>query len=429
MNMITPIEPAPEAQIATARRRFSDRPLWQRASAVVLPLAAVGVGVGLLDRDAPAIAAPPPPMVTVATPLARDVTEWDDHVGRFEASKSVEVRPRVSGAVTAVHFTDGAIVQKGQLLFTIDARPFVAALNEARAGVAQAQSDVALAEADLARAGRLLAEDAVSKSDHDRLAARVRAARASLSAAQARVGARALDVQFTQVRAPITGRISDRRVDAGNLVSTADAAGGTLLTTINALDPIYFTFDSSEALFLKAQRARQKGGAAAAQMVEIKLQDEADYSRTGRVDFTDNGVSAQSGTIRARAVVENPDYFLTPGMFGNMRLSGGPSERALLVPDAAVRTDQARKIVYVVGKDGVVVAKQVTPGPRIGGLRSIRAGLAPTDKVVIQGLQMIQPGAKVTQRVGRIEVPRGTGAPKAPSVVEPAASQVTLTAR
>ncbi|WP_443026836.1 efflux RND transporter periplasmic adaptor subunit [Sphingomonas sp. LT1P40] len=428
MNMISPIEAAPVAKTTVPHRRFSDRPLWQRASAIVLPLVAVGAGVGLLNREAPAIAAPPPPTVTVATPLARDLTEWDDYVGRFEASKSVEVRPRVSGAITAVHFTDGAIVRKGQLLFTIDSRPFAASLNEARAGVTQAQSDVALAEADLARASRLLSEDAVSKSDYDRLAARVRAVRASLSAAQARVGARALDVQFTQVRAPITGRISDRRVDAGNLVSTADAAGGTLLTTINALDPIYFTFDSSEALFLKAQRERQKGGDAA-QQVEIKLQDESGYSRTGRVDFTDNGMSAQSGTIRARAVIANPDYFLTPGMFGNMRLTGGPAERALLVPDAAVRTDQARKIVYVVGKDGVVAAKQVTPGPRIGGLRSIRAGLAPTDKVVIQGLQMIGPGAKVTERAGKIEAPRGTGAPPSAPLNEQAASQATLTAR
>lgn len=425
MNMITRIEPV---EALPTRRRFRDWPLWQRASAIALPLVVVGASVGLFNRESPALAAPPPPTVTVATPLARDLTEWDDHVGRFEASKSVEVRPRVSGAVTAVHFTDGAIVQKGQLLFTIDPRPFAASLNEARAGVAQAQSDVALADADLARASRLLAEDAVSKSDYDRLAARVRAARASLAAAQARVASRALDVQFTQVRAPITGRISDRRVDAGNLVSTADAAGGTLLTTINALDPIYFAFDSSEALYLKAQRERSKSGAAP-QQVEIRLQDESGYNWKGRVDFTDNGVSAQSGTIRARAVIDNPEYFLAPGMFGNMRLTGGSPERALLVPDGAVRTDQARKIVYVVGKDGTVAAKQVTPGPRIGSLRTIRAGLAPTDKVVIQGLQMIQPGAKVTERAGKIELPRTPAAQPPTPINEPAASQATIAAR
>jgi membrane fusion protein, multidrug efflux system len=383
------------------------------------------VAVGVLNRESPAIAAAPPPTVTVAAPLVREVMEWDDHVGRFEPSSSVEVRPRVSGAVTAVHFTDGAIVQKGQRLFTIDPRPFNASLAEARAGAAQARSDVALAEADLERANRLRADDAVSQSDLDRLAARVRAARAALAAADARVGARALDVQFTEVRAPITGRISDRRVDAGNIVSTADASGGTLLTTINALDPIYFTFDSSEALFLKAQRERQKSNVA--QQVEIRLQDETGYTWKGHVDFTDNGISAHSGTIRARAVVANPDYFLTPGMFGNMRLTDGAPAQALLVPDAAVRTDQARKVVYVVGKDGTVAAREVSPGPRIGSLRSIRAGLSAGDKVVIQGLQMVQPGAKVTARVAKIDPP-GAAPTTAASVNEPAASQATIAA-
>ncbi|WP_339705148.1 efflux RND transporter periplasmic adaptor subunit [uncultured Sphingosinicella sp.] len=423
MNMMTKIE-AGAATASPVRRRFTDRPLWQHLSAAALPVIAV-VAVGVLNRESPAIAAAPPPTVTVAAPLVREVMEWDDHVGRFEPSSSVEVRPRVSGAVTAVHFTDGAIVQKGQRLFTIDPRPFNASLAEARAGAAQARSDVALAEADLERANRLRADDAVSQSDLDRLAARVRAARAALAAADARVGARALDVQFTEVRAPITGRISDRRVDAGNIVSTADASGGTLLTTINALDPIYFTFDSSEALFLKAQRERQKSNLA--QQVEIRLQDETGYTWKGHVDFTDNGISAHSGTIRARAVVANPDYFLTPGMFGNMRLTDGAPAQALLVPDAAVRTDQARKVVYVVGKDGTVAAREVSPGPRIGSLRSIRAGLSADDRVVIQGLQMVQPGAKVTARVAKIDPP-GAAPTTAASVNEPAASQATIAA-
>jgi RND family efflux transporter MFP subunit len=423
MNMMTKIE-ADAATASPVRRRFTDRPLWQHLSAAALPVIAV-VAVGILNRESPAIAAAAPPIVTVAAPLVRDVTEWDDHVGRFEPSSSVEVRPRVSGAVTAVHFADGAIVKKGDLLFTIDPRPFNAALAEARAGAAQARSDVALAEADLERANRLRADDAVSQSDLDRLAARVRAARASLAAAEARVGARALDVQFTEVRAPITGRISDRRVDAGNIVSTADTGGGTLLTTINALDPIYFTFDSSEALFLKAQRERQKAGGA--QQVQIRLQDETGYAWKGHVDFTDNGISAQSGTIRARAVVANPDYFLTPGMFGNMRLTDGSPAQALLVPDAAVRTDQARKVVYVVAKDGTVAAREVSPGPRIGSLRSIRAGLSADDKVVIQGLQMVQPGTKVTERVAKIDPP-GAAPTAAVPVNEPAASQATIAA-
>lgn len=422
MNMISSIEAAEPAP-SPLKRRFAEWPMWRKVSVVALPLVAAGGAVGLFNRQSPAVAAPAPPMVTVAQPLVREVTEWNDYVGRFEASNSVEVRPRVSGAVVAVHFADGAIVRKGQLLFTIDPRPFTAALEEARAGVATASSDLALATADLDRANRLLAEDAVSKSDVDRLTARVRAARASLSAAQARVTARALDVGFTQVRAPITGRISDRRIDAGNLVSTADAGGGTLLTTINALDPIYFSFDSSEALYLKAQREKQATGAAG-QQVEIKLQDEADYKWKGRVDFTDNGISAVSGTVRARAVVSNPDYFLTPGMFGNMRLGEGGATRALLVPDVAVRTDQARKIVFVVGKDGTVAARPVTPGPLVGGLRTIRSGLSPEDRIVVEGLHMVQPGAKVTQKLTRIAPPRTL--PTAPEAAPPAASQATI---
>ncbi|GAA0674756.1 RND family efflux transporter MFP subunit [Sphingomonas insulae] len=393
MNMHAPIDTAITTPVPPRDRR------WRRAALVLVPLAAAGLGYGLIDHDAPAAAAPPPPSVTVAQPLVREVNEWDDYVGRFEPSRSVEVRPRVSGAITAIHFTDGAIVQKGQLLFTIDPRPFAASLAEARAGLASAQSDVALARADLDRANRLIADDAVSKSDVDQLNARLRAATAALAAAQARVRSRALDVEFTQVRAPIGGRISDRRIDAGNLVA-ADDANGTLLTTINALDPIYFTFDGSEALFLKTKRAAASG--AGLTPVEVRLQDEGDYRWKGRLDFTDNGLDPKSGTIRGRAVLANPGLFLTPGMFGNMRLGRGGTTRALLVPDAAVQTDQARKTLLTVAADGSVTAKPVQLGPVLGGLRVVRAGLSPGDRVVISGTQMAMPGAKVTAKIGRI---------------------------
>jgi len=423
MNMMTNIEPETGSLKPSALERFNRLPRWQKGAAVLLPVA-LAAGVTQFSRETPAAAAPPPPTVTVATPLARAVNEWDDYIGRFEASRSVEVRPRVSGAVTAIHFTDGAVVRQGQLLFTIDPRPFAASLSEARAGLASAQSELALAHANLDRAERLLAVEGVSQSDVDQLRARVQAGQAALAGAQARVRARALDMEFTQVRAPIGGRISDRRIDAGNLVSAGEGAGGTLLTTINALDPIYFTFDSSEALYLKAQRDRARGESAG-QQVEIKLQDEADYSRPGRVDFTDNTLSAQSGTIRGRAVVANPDYLLAPGMFGNMRLSAGGTTQALLVPDAAVRTDQARKVVFVVGQDGTVAAKPVVPGPLVGGLRSIRSGLAPNDRVVIQGIQFAMPGAKVTPRAGKVTPTTPSGPPVA-SVDEPAAAQATL---
>ena len=423
MNMITSLSRV-DGEAVALRSKFNDRPLWQRAALVGGPLALIAAGYGLWGGEPTAAAAPPVPMVTVAAPIEREINQWDDYVGRFEASRSVEVRPRVSGQIVGVHFTDGQIVRQGQLLFTIDPRPFAASLAEARAGIATAQSELALAETNLGRARRLLAEEAVSQSDVDRLTAAAQSARAALAAAQARVRSRTLDVEFTRVRAPIGGRISDRRIDAGNLVSAGDS-GGTLLTTINALDPIYFTFDVPESLYLKTARDRQSGRAG--QAAEIRLQDEAGYSWRGRLDFTDNGINQNSGTIRARAVVANPTYFLAPGMFGNMRLADGGTTTALLIPDAAVRTDQARKIVLVVGKDDTVAAKPVETGPLVGGLRAIRSGITKADRVIVQGVQFAMPGAKVKPRVTQIKLTDGV-APKAPPPSSPSASQATLAA-
>jgi RND family efflux transporter MFP subunit len=395
MNMIAPIE-APDTDapvLAPPRRR------WPLLAGGAL-LATVAAGVFVVEkRPASAQAAPPPPIVTVAAPLARDVTEWDDYVGRFAPSQTVEVRPRVSGPITAIHFRDGEIVRRGQPLFTIDRRPFAAALAEARAGIASAASSLALAQADLARANRLTGEEGLSTGEMDTLRARVQAAAAAVAAARARAEQRALDLEFTQVRAPIGGRISDRRADIGNLVS-GEGAGATLLTTINALDPIYFSFDGSEALYLKALRNRQAGSAAP---IEVRLQDEAAYRWRGRLDFTDNGLDPRSGTMRGRAVISNPDLFLTPGMFGNMRLASGGRARALLVPDSAVQTDQARKTLLVVDSGGSVAAKAVVLGPVVDGLRIVRSGLAPADQVVINGTQLAVPGGKVRPRLGRID--------------------------
>jgi RND family efflux transporter MFP subunit len=420
MNMLSHVAVDGDAQ--TLRAKIASRPKWQRAAIAGTPLLLLAAAVTYWNSGPSPAAAPPLPMVTVAAPIERQVNQWDDYVGRFEASRSVEVRPRISGQVVGVHFTDGQVVQKGQLLFTIDARPFSAALAEARAGVATAQSDLSLAQINLGRARRLLQAEAVSQADVDRLTANVRSAQAALAAAQARVRSRALDVEFTQVRAPIGGRISDRKIDAGNLVG----ANETLLTTINALDPIYFTFDVPESLFLKTARARQ-AGEASRQLAEIRLQDEAAYNWHGRLDFTDNGISQNSGTIRARAVVSNAGYFLAPGMFGNMRLADGGTTSALLVPDAAIRTDQARKIVLVVGKDDTVAAKPVQTGPLVGGLRVVRSGITKADRVIVQGVQFAMPGAKVKPRLTQIKAADGI-APKAPPPSSPSASQATLAA-
>jgi multidrug efflux system membrane fusion protein len=402
-----------EAELTPWHRR-------RKSAWVALPILGLLLLFAVKLWSSGAEAAPPPPsVVTVATPLSRMVIDWDDYVGRFEASQSVEVRPRVSGQLVGVHFKDGEVVKKGQLLFTIDPRPFTAALSEVSAQSNAAATALNLARSELARASRLIPDQAVSDEEIDTLKARVQSAQAQLAAAQAQVRSRALNVEFTRVVAPVTGRISDRRVDIGNQVAGDNAAGATVLTTINALDPIYFSFDGSEALYLKHKRQAEQGG----QEVEIRLQDEADYKWRGRVDFTDNAIENGSGTIRARAVIANPDYFLVPGMFGNMRMNGGAAHPALLVPDGAVVTDQARKVVYVVGKDGTVAVRPVQVGALADGLRVIRSGLKANERVVITGTQFAQPGAKVKPVAGQITPVRQAEAPP-PS--GPVASQATL---
>lgn len=412
---VTPV--APPAGLSRLNRN-------QKIALGLVPLALVA-GIAFGRPGGPeANAAPPPVTVTAAQPLVRQVAEWDDYSGRFEASRSVEVRPRVSGAIVGVHFKDGSYVRQGQLLFTVDPRPFAASLAEASAAVAGARSELNLAQADLSRAQRLLEVDAVSRSDVDRLRARVQAAQASLAAADARVRSRQLDVGFTQVRAPISGRISDRRIDAGNLVTGEGAGQATLLTTINALDPMYFTFDASEALFLKARRAQENGEAPSE--VLVRLQDETEFRWRGRLDFTDNGLDTRSGTIRLRAVIDNGRQFLTPGMFGNLRLASGGARPALLVPDAAVQTDQARKVVTVVARDGSLSPRPVMTGPLIDGLRVIRSGLDPRDRIVISGAQLAMPGMKVQVRPGTIKAAAATAsAPQAP----PPAGSATFATR
>jgi RND family efflux transporter MFP subunit len=407
---------------SSAQEFRQDTPWYRRRKVGYIALPVIGllaVWLGLKLWGGSSEAAPPPPsVVTVATPLSAMVTDWDDYTGRFEASQAVEVRPRVSGQLVGVHFKDGDVVRKGQLLFTIDPRPFAAQLAEVRAQVASASTALTLARADLARAQRLIADEAVSALVVDSLRAKVQSSLAPLAAAQAQVRSRALNVEFTRIVAPVTGRVSDRRVDVGNLVAGDSAASATILTTINALDPIYFSFDGSEALYLKQRRQN-----AGAQEVEIRLQDETGYNWRGRVDFTDNAIENGSGTIRARAVIANPNYFLVPGMFGNMRMGSGAAHQALLVPDAAVVTDQARKVVYVVGKDGTGTAKPVQVGALVDGLRVIRSGIKPSDRIIIQGTQFVQPGAPLKPVAGQI-VP--SKPPAVAAVSAPAASQATL---
>jgi RND family efflux transporter MFP subunit len=346
---------------------------------------------------------PPPPEVTVAQPLVQRLTEWDEFTGRFEPVQQVEVRARVPGYLQEVRFDDGQIVEAGQLLFVIDPRPYEAAVDRSRAQLAQAQAQLELSRLEQERTQRLVSTSAAARATLDERNAQLEAAEAAVAAARAQLRDAELDLGFTRVTAPFKGRISDRRADIGNLVSDQ-----TLLTTIVQLDPIYLAFDMSESDFLAYQRAVQKGELPATRnretIVSAHLVDEAGWPHRGTMSFVDNVVDQGSGTIRGRAVFPNADNLITPGQFGRIRIPGSPEYDALLVPDAAIVTDQSRKVVLTVDGEGAVRPKIVRPGPsQPGGLRIVRQGLAPGDHVVIDGLIRARPGAKVTPKEGRIE--------------------------
>lgn len=393
---------------------------WASAALGVVVLLALAWW--LLGGTRQPAAAMPAAEVAVAYPIQRNIIEYDELTGRFEPSRSVEIRPRVSGQLQGIHFRDGDFVRAGQLLFTIDQRPFAAALAEAQARAAAARTAAALADAELARALRLVPDEAVSREEIDNLRATARSAHANIAANDAVVAQRRLDLEFTNVRAPISGKISYRRLDPGSQVASGAGSAGTLLTTINAVDPIYFTFDVSEGLLLKAQRERA-GSTAAPQTVDIRLQDEADYRWHGQVDFTDNGLDAGSGTIRARAIVANNRAFLTPGMFGTMRLSSGRPVTALLLPDSAVMTDQAGKSVLTIGPTGQPAPVPVKVGPVIDGLRVIKSGLSANTKVVIRGQQRMMPGMPIKPKLTRFAADKAP-APSPVAAEQPASSAV-----
>jgi len=373
--------------------------------------------------SAPEPAAPPPPTVAVAAPLKRSITDWDDYVGRFEAIEDVEVLPRVSGNVTRIAFREGLTVGKGQVLYEIDPRPFRAALAQAEAEVARARANAAVARSELARAETLLPDAAISKELYEQKRAAARAADAAVAAARASAEARRLDLSFTQVRAPVAGRVSDRRASLGDYVT----AGQTVLTRVVSVDPIWFTFDGAASFYLKYIRqdasGERKSSRYAPNPVEIQLADEEGYRWKGRMVFVDNALDPRSGTIKARAEVANPSGFLVPGLFGRARLLGSGAYDGLLVPDEAVITDQTRRAVFVLGKDNKVEMRNVELGPMVEGLRAVRSGLKPTDKVVLDGLARLQPGAVVTPKQGAIRPRAKNAAPVALPVSAPPAAE------
>ncbi|MEZ5899251.1 MAG: efflux RND transporter periplasmic adaptor subunit [Hyphomicrobiaceae bacterium] len=371
----------------------------------VLMLLAIGFLLWLPIAELRAQSAPPAIPVTVASPLSKKISTWDEFWGRLEPVQRVEVRPRISGFIEQVHFTDGTMVKAGDLLFTIDKRPFEIAVEAAKAEVSRQEAQLELARSDVERAEPLAKTKVLSEQVYEQRKSSLSVAQAQIEAARANLKSAQLNLEWAEVRAPLSGRISDRKVDAGNLVN-GGVNSATLLATIVSLDPIHFVFDVSEADYLRYSRLYQSGERSSREngiKVRLKLSDEDDYSREGRMDFVDNTLNERSATVRARAVFDNKDGFLTPGVFGRLALFGGESQ-ALLIPDAAILSDQANKIVLAVDAENTVVAMPVVLGQIVDGLRVVSSGLKGDEHIIIQGVAnpMVRPGAKVAPEDGTI---------------------------
>jgi len=351
------------------------------AAAGVFVLSAVAC-----KKDAPPMQAP---QVTVAPAVERVVADWDEFTGHFEAVNSVEVRPRIGGLVERVGFVEGALVRQGDVLFVIDSRPYQAEVARAEAVLAQARTRNQLAGMEVERAQKLVNSQAISREELDARTSGRAEGDAGVRAAEAAVRVARLNLEWTVVRAPISGRVGRAEITAGNIVQ----AGPTLLTTIVSLDPIYVYFDTDEAAYLKYMSAQ--GAGPNGREVLVGLANESGFPHQGRLNFVDNQVNGASGTIRARAVLSNPTGQFTPGLFARVRLLGGQRHPATLVQDAAIGTDQDRKFVLVLKSDTTVEYRPVTTGRVVEGLRAIQSGLKPGERVVINGLMRVRPGMKV----------------------------------
>jgi len=362
---------------------------------------------------------PPPPEVTVAEVRAEELTEWDDYQGEFEAVDAVEIRPRVSGYLMRVGFVEGKEVRKGDVLFEIDPEPYQAALDQRRADLAREKARLALVERDAERGEGLVKAQAISQEEMDSRLTLVSEARASVAAAEAAERAAALDLGWTKVRAPVSGRTGRAEVTAGNLV-TSGPTGSSLLTTIVSLDPIYVYFEGDESAYLRYAHLDQSGERTSsrrvANPVQIGLSDEDGFPHRGRMDFVDNRLDRETGTIRARAVVPNGDRLFTPGMFARVRLIGSGVRRVTVIPEVAVSTDQDRKFVFVFNPDSSTVAyRAVTLGRQADGQRRIiRDGLKPGEQVVVNGFARIRPGVRVKATIARADSTAGSDSAAAP---------------
>ena len=354
----------------------------------------------------PAAGMPPPPEVSVAQVLSKQVSEWDDFTGRVTAIETVELRPRVSGYVERVAYKEGQEVKKGDLLFVIDQRRYKAQLDQAQADLERARAEARLAQTQDARAQTLVEAKAISREEFETRRAATTQGNAAVRAAEAAVANAQLDLQFTQVRSPINGRAGRAAVTEGNLAQ----ADSTLLTTLVSQDPVFVYFEADEQSFLRYQALARDGKRAQSQNpVRVGLANEQGYPHEGTVDFTDNQVDAATGTIRARAVLRNPDRIFTPGLFARVQLEGSSSVKAMLIDEKAVLTDQDRKYVYVLGPKNAATRKDVQLGRIVDGLRVVDSGLAPTDKVIVHGVQKVFfPGMPVSPK----QIAMGAAAPE-----------------
>ena len=373
----------------------------RRGRRLLAPLAVIVLAAGCVQTSAQP-GPPPPPQVTVASVIERDVTEWDEFTGRLQAVDSVEVRPRVSGLIAAVRFQEGAIVRRGDPLFAIDPRPFQADVDRLRAELNRARATGQRAASELQTAEHLRAENAIAKEEHDRRAAFAQESTAQAAAVEAALRAAELNLEFTTVTSPIDGRVGRAIVTEGNLVSSGPGEA-TLLTTVVSLDPVYAYFDADEQIFLKYSAAAGpkgsglRGGRRGAELpIRMALANDQSFPRLGHLDFVDNQLDGATGTIRGRAVFRNSDGQLTPGLFVRLRLAGTGSYRGLLIEDRAVGTDLSKKFVYVVGPKNEIQYRSVTLGPIVDGLRVVRTGLEAGESVVVNGLQRVRPGVQVT---------------------------------
>lgn len=403
--------PHPRSSHARPRHERSRAHSPRSALGVALALSMIAVLAACSDA-ATQPAMPPPPDVSVAKVVSKAVTPWDDYTGRVAAVESVELRPRVSGYVERVAFDEGALVRKGDLLFVIDARRYRAALDQAQANLERARSEALLAQTQGTRAQVLLDAKAISREEFDTRRAGTAQGNAAVRAAEAAVAAARLDLQFTQVRAPIDGRAGRALITTGNLAQ-ADA---TVLTTVVSQDPVHVYFDTDEQTYLRYAQLGRTGARDGDNAVRVGLAGEDGYPHTGTVDFTDNQVDPRTGTVRARAVLRNPDGVFTPGLFARVQLEGGAPHSGLLIDDKAVLTDQDRKYVYVLGDKNTAVRKDIELGRVVDGLREVRKGLAAGDTVIVHGVQKVfMPGMPVAPKtIAMGAAPAAPSAPAAP---------------